>query len=197
MSGYDQRFSENQSPAPGRLAGYGAIGCAAGLVAGMFGCGLLLILLAFFSALQPVSTEPPQATDPDLRLTVQEEFFSRFVQSSTAETIQVDVLPGNRISVSLNTTVLAFGQSLPIEVVPVFGLQAAGQDLEVRLIDLQVNGVTLTPELEEAVAQNLPDINQRANQMLQDLASALGMPVVITGLGTGEREFWLEARGAP
>lgn len=197
MSGYDNRFSENQSPPPGRLAGYGAIGCAAGLVVGMFGCGLLLILLAFFSASRPVSAEPPQTTDPDLRLAVQEEFFSRFVQSSTAETIVVDVLPGNRVSVTMDTTVLAFGKSLPIQVVPVFGLQAAGQALEVRLIDLQVNGVPLTPELEAAVAQNLPDINQRANQMLQDLSSALGMPIVITGLGTGEREFWLEARGAP
>lgn len=173
------------------------MGCATGLVIGMFGCGLLLVLLAFISASQPVTAEAPQTGHPDLRLTVQEEFFSRFVQSATAETIQVDILPGNRISVTMNTTVSAFGQSLPVEVVPVFGLQAAGQALEVRLVDMQVNGVTLTPELEEAIAQNLPDINQRANQMLQNLSAALGMPFVITGLGTGESEFWLEGRGAP
>lgn len=197
MSGYDNRFSENQAPLPRRLAGFGAIGCAAGLVVGMFGCGLLLILLAFISASGPVSVEPAQTTDPDLRLTMQEEFFNRFVQSSTAETIQVDVMPGNRVSVAMDTTISAFGQNLSIEVVPVFGLQAAGHALEVRLIDLQANGVAMTPELEATVTQNLPDINQRANQMLQNLSSALGMPIVITGLGTGEREFWLEARSTP
>jgi hypothetical protein len=197
VSRYDNRFSENQSPPPGQLAGYGAIGCAVGMVVGMFGCGLLLIVLAFISASRPVSAEAPGTAHPDLRLTVQEEFFSRFVQSATADVIQVDVMPGNRISVTMETMVSAFGQSLPIEVVPVFGLQAAGQALEVRLIDLQVKGVTLTPELEEVIAQNLPDINQRANQMLQNLSAALGMPIVITGLGTSDEEFWLEGRGAP
>jgi hypothetical protein len=83
---------------------------------------------------------------------------------------------------------------MPIQVVPVFGVQAAGSALEIRLIDMQVTGVTLTPELRDSISNNLPDLNQNANRMLGELSQALGAPLVITGLGTGDRELWLEAR---
>jgi hypothetical protein len=163
----------------------------------MFGCGLLLILLALVTSLQAAPALPPPTTDPDLRLAMQEDFFNRFVQSASAQNVTVDVLPGNRIRVTLDTTVSAFGTTTPIQVVPVFGVQAAGSALEIRLIDMQIVGIPLTPELRDSISSNLPDLNQNANRMLGELSQALGAPLVITGLGTGDRELWLEAREGP
>ena len=192
----DGQPSENISPGS---IGWGVVGCAGGLGLGLVGGGLLLILLSLVIALTSSVAPVTAAVNavPDLRLTFSENFLSRVIQDSTAEAVSVDILPGNQFKLLVNTSVTVLGASLPVQITGLFQLQLVNQTLEVRLLDTQVSGFELPQELTGFFNDTLPLINQDINRALQELATGLGTPIILTGLGTDQTTLWLEAREAP
>lgn len=173
--------------------------CLVGLLLGLLGGGLLLFLLTLGWALTttvPPVTAAPSAT-PDLRLTLSESFLERIIQDATAETVSVDILPGNQFRLQLDTTLSAFGVAVPIQITGLFGLQLEDQSITVQLLDTQLLGFDLPPEPANFFNHNLPAINRDVNRAWQELSTALNMPLFLTGLGSDETKIWLEARAAP
>ena len=190
---------KNQSATDTNSIGCGVLGCAGGLILGLIGGGLLLVVLSLVlattSSIPPVNAAADAA--PDLRITVTESFLSRAIQDGTEDTVTVDVLPDNQFKVVFDTEVPVFGTPLPVQVTGLFGLQLMGQSVEVRLLDTQVLGVNLPPELTNFFDDNLPSINQEVNQALQEVSTALGAQLILTDLSTDENRLRFEAREAP
>jgi hypothetical protein len=190
---------KNQPATDTNSIGCGVLGCAGGLILGLIGGGLLLVvlslLLATGSSIPPASAAADAA--PDLRLTVTESFLSRAIQDDTEDSVTVDVLPDNQFKVVFDTEVALFGAPLPVQVTGLFGLQLVGPSVEVRLLDTQVLGVNLPPELTNFFDDNLPSINQEVNQALQEVSTALGAQLILTDLSTDENRLRFEAREAP
>jgi len=189
-----------QQPSSDDSIGYGLWGCAGGLLAGFLGGGLLLILLSLalaISATIPVTPEVDAV--PDVRVTLAEAALNQFAQNAAAARVQLDILPGNQVSVVADTTVSAFGVAVPVQVTSLFGVQITSQSsLEVRLIDAQASGVDLPPELTaDFFSSPLTTINRDLNRMLEQASTLLGVPLILTGLGTTDTELWLEARAKP
>jgi hypothetical protein len=99
--------------------------------------------------------------------------------------------------VTVETELSLLGAVVPVEVSGLFGLQLSGQSLEVQLIDTQLAGLNLPPELADFFSANLPTLNQEVNEALQEISTDLGRPIKLTGLGTTDTELWFEAREAP
>jgi hypothetical protein len=180
--------------------GYGLWGCAGGLLAGFLGGGLLLILLSLALAITATLPTPTGVeTTPDVRLTVAEIALNQFAQNAAAHGVQLDLLPGNQVSLVADMTVSAFGVAVPVQVTSLFGVQIINQSsLEVRLIDTQVSGVDLPPEVTtDFFSSPLSTINQDLNGVLGTASTLLGFPLVLTGLGTTDSELWLEAHTNP
>jgi hypothetical protein len=180
--------------------GYGLWGCAGGLLAGFFGGGLLLIFLSLASAIATTVPVPAASqTTPDVRVTLAEAALNQLAQNSADNQVQLDILPGNQVSLTADTSVSAFGVSMPVQVTGLFGISITGQSsLEVRLIDVQVSGMELPPELtRDFFSSPLSTFNQNLNRMLGNASTQLGVPLVLTGLGTTDTELWLEARVEP
>ncbi len=185
----------------GNSIGTGLLGCAGGLILGLVGGGLLLVLLslgwALLTAVPAATTAAPAPGRPDLRLTLNETFLGRTIQDSTAEAVSVDIRPDNRFSLQLDTAVSVLGTTLPVQLTGLFELQLVNQALAVQLVETQVFGLDLPPELANFFNDNLPAIHHDINQALTELSAALNLPLIPTGLGTDETRFWLEARLTP
>ncbi|MEW5958900.1 MAG: hypothetical protein AB1801_14300 [Chloroflexota bacterium] len=181
----------------GSAAGYGLLGCATGLVLGLFGGGLLVAALSMILAVNSTIAPPHPSgrLSPDLRLTLSEPFLNRVVQNSQEENAQLDLLPGNQVRITFDTQFSVLGAPVPIQVTGLFGLQLVGQTLQVNLIDTQAAGLALPPELVDFF--DLSALNQEVNQALQEISAGLGRPLVFTGLGTTDTQLWLEASEAP
>ncbi len=191
--------ANSQSSVDVNSIGQAGWGCLVGLLLGLLGGGLLLFLLALGWALTttvPPVTAAPNVT-PDLRLTLSESFLERIIQTAIAETVNLDILPGNQFRLQLDTTLSAFGVAVPIQITGLFGLQLVDQAITVQLIDTQLLGFDLPPELANFFNHNLPAINRDVNQAWQELSTVLNMPLFLTGLGSDETKLWLEARAAP
>jgi len=190
-----------QQPPTESSPGCGLLGCAGGVLIGLFGGGLFLILLSFMMALNtPIAPATSAASSgPDLRLTIQEDALNRLVSASIedVEHARVDIVPGNQVSLALETTVSAFGRTIPLQITGIFGLELIDQALHVRLIDSQVAGAALPSELEDFFSSDLDIINQDLNEALSRISDVLGAPITLTGLGTTETELWIEAREGP
>ena len=140
---------------------------------------------------------PPPFTSPDLALTLNENLLNRVAQSSMDEAARVDLLPGNQFRVIIDTQFSVLGTVVPIQVTGLFGLQLVENSLRVNLIDTQVAGLDLPPELADVFSADLPALNQEINQALQELLTGLGTPITITSLTTTDTELRLEARQSP
>jgi hypothetical protein len=132
-------------------------------------------------------------------VTLAEIALNQLAQNSADNQVQLDILPGNQVKLAADTSVSAFGVSVPVQVTGLFGVSITGQSsLEVRLMDVQVSGVELPPELSRDFFNSpLSTLNQDLNRMLGNASSLLGVPLVLTGLGTTDTELWLEARVEP
>jgi hypothetical protein len=152
---------------------------------------LSTILAVTATALSPSSTDDV----PDLRLSLSEAVLNRLAQAeSQSPGVSLDILPGNRVGLTADTSLSAFGASVPVQVQATFGLQIANQSIEVRLIDSQVSGIALPPEMTHFFEQDVALVNQKLAGMLANLSTLMGVPLTLTGLGTTDTELWLEIR---
>lgn len=193
-------FGYNHSSPPQDSPGYGLLGCAGGILLGLLGGGLLLMLASLVAAvIAPIPAPAETASAPGLRLTMSEASLNQFAQSTAGAPAQLDLLPGNQVSLTSDTSVTAFGVTLPVQIKGHFGLQITPQStVEVRLIQADVSGVDLPPETTARMFDSqLPALNQNLNQILVEASTVLGAPLTLTGLGTTDTELWLEARLAP
>lgn len=189
-----------ESPPPHDSIGYGLFGCAGGILAGLLGGGILLLVASLVMALNGViSPATGSGAAPDLRLTVREEALNQFAQSTTETPVQLDLMPGNQVSMEADTSVSAFGMTVPVQITGLFGVQITPQSsLEVRLIQANVSGVDLPQDtLAASFNDPLAAINQNLNDMVKNGSTLLGVPLVLTGLGTTDTALWLEARTQP
>lgn len=189
-----------QPPPPPDSIGNGLMGCAGGILLGLLGGGLLLVLASLMIAVMaPPPTAPETAAVSGLRVTMSETSLNQFAQRTAGGPVQLDLLPGNQINLTSDTSVTAFGVTMPVQVTGRFGLQITPQStVEVRLIEAGVSGVDLPPETTASLFDSqLPALNQSLNQILVEAATQLDTPLALTGLGTTDSELWLEARLAP
>lgn len=176
----------------------GLLGCAGGGLLGLFGGALLLALLAFGLALAAPVPALPGSAGPDLRLELHEAFLNRFAQSAAgSDTTQVDILPGSQARLATEVTVSAFGITTPVQVTGLLGMQLTGQSINVRLIDTQVSGLELPPEMSDVFSADLLTLNQDLNAALANISQIMGTAITLTGLGTTDTEVWLEAQAGP
>jgi hypothetical protein len=183
----------------GSATGCGLLGCAAGTLLGLIGGSGLLVALSLLLAANG-SVTPTNAADrvaPDLRLTVQEHFLNRVVQDSLEENARLDLLPNNQFQVILDTELSVLGAVVPLQVTGLFGLELVGQSLQVELIQTDVAGIDLPPELTDFFGASLPQLNQEVNEALQEISAGLGIPLIFSDLGTTDSQLWLEASEAP
>ncbi len=135
---------------------------------------------------------------PDLRLTLGEAFLNRLAQATSNSTgVRLDILPGNRVSLTADTSVTASGVPVPVQLQGLFGLHVTNQSIEVRLIDSQVSGLDVPPELTHFFERDVALVNQNLATMLANLSTLMGAPLTLTGLGTTETDLWLEIRETP
>lgn len=189
-----------ESPPPNDSVGYGLFGCAGGILTGFLGGGILLLIASLVMALNgAISPVTGTGAAPDLRLTVQEEALNQFAQSTTETPVQLDLMPGNQVSMKADTTVSAFGVTVPVQITGLFGVQITPQSsIEVRLIQANVSGVDLPQDtLAASFNDPLAAINQNLNEMVKNSSTLLGVPLVLTGLGTTDTALWLEAQSHP
>jgi hypothetical protein len=160
------------------------------------------LLIAISLALALTTAVPAAAHNDataDLRLTIGEDTLNQLAQSAAANAVQLDLLPGNQVNVQADTTVSALGATVPVHLSGLFGVQITAQSsLEVRLIKANISGFNLPQEtLAESFNSPLAAINQNLNEMVTNASTLLGVPLLLTGLGTTDTELWLEARTAP
>lgn len=186
-----------QSPPPNNSSGCGFFGCIAGLFFGFFGGGVLLLLVSLAWATATADPIPPSHENiADMRVTLGEEFLNRIAQQNATNPVKLDLLPGNQIRLDADTTVTAMGVSIPVNIQGLFGLQVNNQAVELRLIDAQVTGIDLPPELNNLFSEDVAKANQDLTQVLNNLSTLMGVPITLTGLGTTDTDIWLEAHEA-
>lgn len=173
-------------------------GCLGGGLVGLVGGGLFLVILALVLAIlrpDPV-LDPTPAGRPDLRATITENFLNRFIEQPAEGTVRVNVIPNNQVEIIADTVIQGFGVSVPAQIVGRFEIELANDSLAIRLLDTQVEGIDLPPELIDAFSGDIPLINQNIQTMTAQISQGLGIPVIFTGLSTGETQIQIEVRGA-
>lgn len=180
----------------GDEAGWGVFGCLSGLVLGLVGGVLLLVVASLIVSLFGASPTPGPTPPgkPDLRITLEENFINRFAAQPTAETVNLDVLPGNQVKLTVDTTVEALGLQVPVQLTGLFQVQYVGQTLQVALLDTQVVGVSIPLDLSGYFSQNSAAINQELNLMVSEISNAFNAPVIITNLNTTDNQILLDIR---
>lgn len=185
------QYSFNEDP-----IGCGLVGCLGGVILGLFGGGILLVIAALTAAIvtpMPPLTPSSQA-HPDLRVTVDEGFLNRFTDQPAEGTIRIDVLPDNQVQLIANTTIQAFGVTTPVQITGLFEIQLTQQKLQVQLIDTQVLGIPLPPELANFFSEDLIIINQDLSAMIDDASGVLGTAIIVSDVSTTESQIQLEIR---
>jgi hypothetical protein len=186
----------NQQTSLKSSLGCGLYGCLGGLLAGLVSGVVSLALLSLAMALvSPIPAPPPAATD--LHLTIHESFLNKFVQMPAGDRTQVDILPGSRFNLIIDTTVSLLGISVPVQMTGLFQLQLNGQALEIRLIDTKISEATLPPEATNFLRDALPDINQELNKAIKEMTTVLGASLTLVNVGSDDTTLWLEARETP
>jgi hypothetical protein len=187
------QYSSREDP-----VGCTLVGCLGGGLLGLFGGGLFLILLAVILALfrpdPTLEVTPPDR--PDLRANISEDFLNRFVEQPAEGSVRVNVLPDNQVELIVDTVIQGFGVSVPAQIIGRFEIQLAEQTLAVRLIDTQVQGVQLPPELTDVFSSDVPLMNQNLQTMVNEMSQRLGISISFTGLRTDENGIQIEAREA-
>lgn len=148
------------------------------------------------AVVSPDPAPPVSTAAADLRLTVHEDFLNRFVQSSAVENVRVDILPGQRFNIIVDTSVSVLGTSLPVRIAGLFEVRLNGPTVEIRLLDTQVSDVTLPSAVTGYFNDSLSEINEELNIALNNVSTALDVPLILVALGSDDTTFWLEAREA-
>lgn len=198
MAGSSHRHADVVVPPDRGHLGCGLLGCLAGVMAGLVGGAILWVIVSFLSALAaplPVlSPAPPNQAN--IRIMVTEDFLNRFIEPpAEGGTAQINLLPNNQLQVTTHTTLPLL--ALPVDIIGLFELQAAGQTLEVRLLDTQVAGVDLPPDMQGLLNPDIFQVNQDLSQAVEAVSQQVGAPVIVTGLRTTETELLLELREFP
>jgi hypothetical protein len=110
--------------------------------------------------------------------------------------VRVNVLPDNQVELFVDTVIQGFGVNVPAQLIGRFEIQLANQTLAVRLIDTQVQGLQLPPELTDIFSRDVPLINQNLQTMVNEMSQRLGISIIFTGLRTDENGLQIEAREA-
>ena len=187
-------------PTPTDSIGYGLWGCAGGILVGLVGGGLLLVVVSLVMALTTAIPAAAQADAiPDLRLTISEDTINQVARNTAGSPVQLDLLPANQVDMKADTTISTFGVTVPVQISALFGIQITPQSsIEVRLIEANVAGFDVPQEaLADLFNGPLSTVNQDLNTMMVNALTRLGVPLVLTGLGTTDTELWLEARTTP
>lgn len=165
---------------------------------GIIGGGLLLVGIALALALTaPQPALSPSAPDtPDLRVTLSEDFLNRFAKppAQTETTVRVDLLPGNKIQLVVDTVVETLGVAIPVRLIGLLEVRLTGQTLEAHLIETQVEGLSLPVELTNVFEEDIGLINHDLQGMVDDLSQTLGTSIIITNLSTSDSQLQLDVR---
>ena len=189
---------ESQQTSFESSVGCGLLGCAGDLILAFLGGGVLLIGLSLaLAVLSPDPVPPASTATADLRLTVHEDFLNRFGQAAAVENVRVDILPGQRFNLVVDTSVSILGTSVPVQITGLFQILLNGQTIEIRLLDTKLSDLALPSELTSYFDDSLSEINKELNIALNNMTNALGVPLIFVALGSDETTFWLEAREAP
>lgn len=187
----------NQRTSLESSVGCGLLGCAGDVILGFLGGGVLLIVLSLVVAVVSPDPVPPASTAAaDFRLTVHEDFLNRFVQSSAVENVRVDILPGQRFNIFVDTSVSVLGTSIPVQITGLFEVRLNDPTVEIRLLDTRVSDVTLPSALTGYFDDSLSELNEELNIALNNMSTALDVPLILVALGSDDTSFWLEARAA-
>ncbi len=185
-------YSFDQDP-----VGCGLAGCLGGLLAGFAGGIVLLLIAALTAASVSAVPEPaPDAATPDLRLTVDEAFLNRYAEQPAEGSVSIDILPGNQVQLIAHTTVQAFGLEAPVQINGLFAFQLTPQRLTIQLVDTQILGIDLPPEVTDFFSEDILLINQDLSILVDEISKALGTPVILTNLTTTNSQIQIELREA-
>jgi hypothetical protein len=173
------------------------MGCAGALLGVILGtCGLSIVglITAFGSApsLQAVTPDPSQ---PDITITVQEDYFTQMMKSSLpagwGDNLKLDVQPGNRLALSGKMTATFFGQTLEGDVSATITLDAQDGRLIVQIKDVNVSGFAVSGIGE----QFMNDLSNSISQMIDDQVKAgLGQNAYIMSVATDDKQLIIRAR---
>ncbi len=189
----DHHYSAIDDP-----VGCGLLGCLGGVIFSLFGGTLLLLLATLVAALMaptPAIVQTP-ASQPDLRVTLDEGFLNRFVEQPTDGTLSIDILPSNQVAIIGNAVIPAFDVQAPIQITGIFELQFTGQTLQVSLVETEVSGFALPPELNNFFVDDIPIINQDLSTMMDSISQIFGVPMILTNVSTNHVQIQLELKEA-
>lgn len=189
-------YQYQEPPAHEDAVGCGLLGCLGGLIGGVVGGALLLVFAAFLLAVAAPDPAPASpGPEPDLRVTLTEEFLNRYIEQPVDSNIAINVQPNNQVELTANTTVDAFGVPLPVQLIGLFQVTTNGQTPQVTLLNTRVVGIEF--DLPGLFNEDLQTINQNLQQMVDDIAATLGFPVNVTGITTSDSAVQIEVRAAP
>lgn len=177
-----------------RLWLVGCIGALVGMVVGMCGFGLVA-LVAMWGQVSLQTIAPPDSTQPDITITVQEEFFTQMMAQSLpfgwGKDLKLDVQPGNRLVLSgrLKTTFL--GQTLEADVSALITLNAQNGQLVVNVQEVNVSGFAVGGIGETFIN----DLSERISAIINEQVKAgLGQNAYIMSIATDDRQLVIRAR---
>jgi hypothetical protein len=182
---------------PGQSAGCGIAGCLGGLLFGIIGSSLLLVLLAFLTAIfSTVQSIPsPSPATPDFKVTLTEDFLNRFIEQPADGTVEVNVLPANQVQLIANLPVEVLGAQLPVQLRGLFQIELIPPTVKVTLVDTQVSGANLN--ISGVFEGDVTTINENLQNALNDISALTGLSVTISGLQTNDSDIQIELTEEP
>jgi hypothetical protein len=179
--------------------GCGLLGCLGGLILGLFGGGALLVFVSLASAiLAPTPTPTPTPLNSsDVRIALNENFLNQFIEQPSQGAVRADILPANQIRVTVNTSLDVLGLPAPVEITGLFQLHLTSERLELLLLETQVSGLELPPDLNEFFSEDVALANQDIATLLDEISRRLGTPIRLNGLTTDQTRLQLELRTGP
>lgn len=170
----------------------GCIGALVGMVVGTCGFGLVA-LVAMWGQVSLQTIAPSDSTQPDITITVQEEFFTQMMAQSLpfgwGKDLKLDVQPGNRLVLTgrLKTTFL--GQTLETDVSALITLNAQNGQLVVNVQEVNVSGFAVGGMGETF------DLSKRLSAIINEQVKAgLGPNAYIMSIVTDDRQLVIRAR---
>ena len=157
---------------------------------------LVAVALVMANAASIPTLNPAVPSQPNLSITIEESFLNRYAEQPTAGAVAIDILPNNQVQLIANTNPQIFGIETPVQITGLFQIQLAPQNLFVELVDTQVLGIPLPPELSNFFSQDLTLINQNLDGLVAEISRVLGVPVTLSNLHTTNSQIQLEIREA-
>ncbi len=123
--------------------GFGLLGCLGGILLGIGGGALLVGLASWGIAINqpmPLHSITP-ADQPDLRVTVTEDFLNRYAEQPVDGAMTLDILPQNQLQVKTNSMVEVLGVTMSVQATGLFVVETIGPALQIRLLQTEVFGL--------------------------------------------------------